>query len=301
MNLYLRYISFVLAIVLALGLFSCAGIGSDETTAKETTEKADNEDTTKAEDTTAPEPETFTVPFRYEKGEKVLWEYKYSPDGLSLSKTDYREESPITYTVTFDESGAPLYTEWVVNVNDTRSELWRDEYVLDDEGRIVEERRYCEGDIQNAYSYTYDAEGRMETQQSRNVKQQNTLYRLLYDENGTYTGARYKKYNGEAGNYTEIKTYTYDKDGRITKEETASYKVYHDYTVKEGFVTLEKITNENGDNEWSYYYSYTYENGKLVKKDCSFSGVLTDSEHFGETEFEHYKYAIDWIFRERLP
>lgn len=290
----------ILCLLSALFLtFLCLGCtkGPDEDT-------DDLDGTTVADetsDTFEPEIITYTVPSRHEKDGKVQYEYAYSEDGLSLSKTDYTEETPITYTVTFDEAGNPLNQEWTVVVNDTRTELWRDDYYLDENGRILDEKRYCEGQIQNAYTYTYNEDGSINTQQTRNVKQQNIIYKYLYDEMGTHIATRFKKYNGEAGYYMEEKSCTYDEEGRILTETSPSYTTVHEYSLKEGFVTQEKITNIAGEYSWSYYYQFTYENGKMTKKDCSFEGVLTDTEYFEETQFEHYKKAIDWIFRERLP
>ena len=284
-------------LLLTLACLGCTNGPAQDTTAPIT-------ETTVPEETTGePEPEiiSYTVPTRHEKDGRVQYEYTYAEDGLSLSKTDYTEETPITYTVTFDENGNPLKLEWTVVVNDTRTELWRDDYYLDDDGRIKDEKRYCEGQIQNAYTYTYNEDGSIDTQQTRNVKQQNITYKYLYDEMGTHIGTRFKKYNGEAGYYMEEKTCTYDEEGRILTETSPSYTTVHEYSIKEGFVTQEKITNIAGEYSWNYYYQFTYEDGKMIKKDCSFEGVLTDTEYFEETQFEHYKKAIDWIFRERLP
>lgn len=260
-----------------------------------------------AEVTAEKEPEekvTFTVPVKKIKGNKLLYMYEYSPDGRSVSMTDYTEETPITYTVTFDGAGKPLKTEWTVTVNDERSEAWYDSYdEFDEEGRVTLERRYCEGQIENAFAYTYNEAGDIETQTTRNVKQENITYRLLYDDMGTHTGTRFKKYNGENGYYSEKKIFEYDSEGRIVSEKGAALTVLHEYKLSEGFIVREKITHESADGEavWSYYYQYSYENGKLTKKDCSFEGEVTESEEFCQTELSHYKWAIDWIFRERLP
>ncbi len=297
MKIYVRIICFMCGLLLTLACLGCTNGPAQDTTAPIT-------ETTVPEETTGePEPEiiSYTVPTRHEKDGRVQYEYTYAEDGLSLSKTDYTEETPITYTVTFDENGNPLKLEWTVVVNDTRTELWRDDYYLDDDGRIKDEKRYCEGQIQNAYTYTYNEDGSINTQQTRNVKQQNITYKYLYDEMGTHIGTRFKKYNGEAGYYMEEKTCTYDEEGRILTETSPSYTTVHEYSIKEGFVTQEKITNIAGEYSWNYYYQFTYEDGKMIKKDCSFEGVLTDTEYFEETQFEHYKKAIDWIFRERLP
>ena len=197
-----------------------------------------------------------------------------------------------------------MQTEWTVKINEERSELWRDSYdEFDSEGRITLERRYCEGQIENAFAYTYNEAGDIETQTTRNVKQENIIYRLLYDDMGTHTGTRFKKYNGENGYYTEEKKFSYDSEGRIVSEESSSFTTLHEYKLTEGFVTREKITNKSADGEalWSYYYQYFYENGKLCKKDCSFEGEVTESETFCQTELEHYSRAVDWVFRERLP
>lgn len=296
MKLLNRLLCFLWVCVLVSSCFGCAKDFSEDTAVTEETSTAEAE-------TDAPEPEiiTYTVPSRHEKDGKVQYEYIYARDGLSLSKTDYTEETPITYAVTFDEAGNPLKQEWTVVVNDTRTELWRDDYYLDDRGWIKDEKRYCEGQIQNAYTYTYNEDGSIDTQQTRNVKQQNITYKYLYDEMGTHIATRFKKYNGEAGYYMEEKSCTYDEEGRILTETSPSYTTTHEYSLKEGLVTQEKITNIAGEYSWSYYYQFTYENGKMTKKDCSFEGVLTDTEYFEETQFEHYKKAIDWIFRERLP
>ena len=296
MNIFGKIICLFSAAAMLCTLVGCSGGNGEETTLAE--------ETTLLEETTAvsePEIISYTVPSRHEKDGRVQYEYIYSPDGLSLSKTDYTEETPITYTVTFDGEGNPLRLEWTVVVNDTRTEKWRDDYYLDEDGRIVDEKRYCEGEIQNAYTYTYNEDGSINTQQTRNVKQQNTMYKYLYDNMGTHVATRFEKYNGEAGYYTEEKTCTYDDAGRILTEESSSYTTVHEYSLKEGLVTQEKVTSIAGEYSWSYYYQFTYEDTKLVKKDCSFEGVLTDTEYFEETEFEHYKKAIDWIFRERLP
>lgn len=301
----------ILSLSLLLSLTSCTGnSGGDDTANPDSTvlssddtgnSSANMTDDSSLDPPSAEDETSYTVPQKWEKDGKIQWEYTYSPDGRSLSKTDYTEESPITYTVTFNENGDPVSMEWTVAVNDTRTEVWRDDYYLDDAGRIIEEKRYCEGQIQNAYGYTYDSKGRMETQTSRNVKQENTIYRFLYDEMGTHIGTRYKKYNGEHGYHMEEKTCTYDSSGRITKEESPSLTVTHEYTLSDELVTREKITSTVGDYSWSYYYGYTYENGKLIKKDCSYDGAVTDHEYFTQTSYEHYFDAINWIFRERLP
>jgi len=298
---FLKITGIIASLALCLCLLSCTGRdGADTTAPADTTEEV-----TTAPDTTSPveptEKETFTVPLRHEKDGRLQWEYTYSADGMSISKTDYTEDPPITYTVYFDEGGLPLRMEWLICVNDTRTEKWRDDYYLDESGRIVDEKRFCEGEIQNAYTYTYDENGRIATQQSRNVAQQNTVYRLLYDEMGTHVGTRFERYNGERGYYHEMKTCTYDDEGRILTETTESVKTTHVYTLTEGLVTQEKVTNDSAGFLWSYYYGYTYENGCLVRKDCSYEGTMTDSEFFCETKYGHYYDAINWIFRERLP
>ena len=294
-----RYALVFLCIFLCFFAFSCKSdkdIGGNVTDAP----------TQSADETTAAvvEKVTYTVPTKKFKGDRLLYEYSYSPDGLSMSKTDYTEETPITYTVTFGEDGRPISTEWTVAVNEERSELWRDSYdEFDEAGNITLERRYCEGQIENAFAYTYNEAGDIETQTTRNVKQENITYRLLYDEAGTHTGTRFKKYNGDSGYYSEEKEFTYDGEGRILSEKSPSYTVKHEYKLTEGFVTREKITNESDDGEllWCYYYQYSYENAKLVKKDCSFEGTVIENEEFSETEFLHYSHAVNWIFRERLP
>lgn len=300
MKRIIRLLAAALCLFLAFSLFGCKNDDVDGSTAADTTENSLQE----TEKPAAPPPleaDTYTVPLRVEKDGKLLWEYTYSSDGLSLSRTDYREETPITYTVTFDGEGNPLRMEWVVVVNDTRTEKWRDDYYLDEDGRIIEEKRYCEGQIQNAFAYTYDSEGRMDMQTSRDPKQRNTIYKLLYDDMGTHVGTRFKKYNGEAGYFHEMKTCTYDKEGRLVREETSSYATDYEYTLTDGLVTQKKVTSSTGDFKWSYYYQYTYENGHMVKEDCLYDGVLTDTTQYAETEFEHYFNAINWIFRERLP
>ena len=183
-----RKIMLCITLISCLSLFSCTQNKREEITAPDTTEITSS---TETEITQPQKKDTYTVPLRKEKNGKVQWEYTYSPDKMTLSKTDYTEETPITYTVYFDENGLPLKREWTVTVNDTRSEKWRDDYYLDDAGRIVDEKRYCEGVIQTAYTYTYEEDGPIQTQQSRNLKQQNTIYRLLYDEMGTHVGTRF--------------------------------------------------------------------------------------------------------------
>lgn len=300
MKAVIRRIMVFSMLVFYLSLYSCRGEELPlDTTAPDTTEQVTS--SVETEETKPQEKDTYTLPTRKEKDGKIQWEYTYSSDGLTLSKTDYTEETPITYTVYFDEKGLPLRREWTVTVNDTRTEKWRDDYYLDDEGRIVEEKRYCEGQIQNAYSYTYETDGKIQTQNSRNVKQENTTYRLLYDEMRTHVGTRFLRYNGENGYYHEMKTCTYDEAGRILTEETQSVKVIHEYTLTKGLVTREKITNESAGYTWSYYYGNTYENGCLVRKDCYYGGEMTDSEYFCETEYKHFYDAINFIFRERLP
>ncbi len=294
-----KKITVFLAFVMCFALVSCAGEGNAETTAPDTTEKI-----TAPPETEVTEPTkevTYTVPLKKEKDGKLQWEYTYSADGMTLSKTDYTEETPITYTVYFDENGLPLKREWIVTINDTRTEKWRDDYYLDEEGKIIEEKRYCEGQIQTAYAYTYEDDGKIATQNSRNVKQENTIYRLLYDEMRTHVGTRFSRYNGERGYYHEEKTCTYDEAGRVLTEKTESLTISHEYILTSGLVTQEKITNEGADYKWSYYYGNTYENGCLVRKDCYYDGTMTDSEYFGETEYKHFYDAINWIFRERLP
>ncbi|MBQ4066161.1 MAG: hypothetical protein IJD22_00830 [Clostridia bacterium] len=295
------------SLLLVLSLFSCTQGGEAGDTAASTEPVPESDTVSDSTTETAVPPEqppslsTYTLPLKWEKNGKVYFEYSYSPDGKSLSLTDHTEETPITYTVFFDDNGTPLRTEWTVAVNDTRTEQWRDDYYTDESGRITEEKRFCEGEIQNAYSYTYDEEGRLATQSSRNVKQENTMYRLLYDERGTHVATRYSKYNGESGYYMAEKTCTYDENGRIVKEESPDLTVTREYTLTGELVTGEKITSTTGDYSWSYYYSYTYENGRMTKKACSYGGAVTDTEYFCETEFEHYYNAVNWIFRERLP
>lgn len=301
MKKFIGYISFILAAVLCALIFCGCVTGSfgEETTKKEETA----ENTADASDTEvqSTEKSTYTVPLYMEKDGVVQYEFSYDPEGASFSKTDNTEESPITYTVFFDEKGLPLRREWCVTVNDTRTENWRDDYYLDEDGRIIDEKRYCEGEIQNAYTYTYDEEGRIATQESRNLKKENIIYRLLYDDMGTHIGTRYKKYTGESGYYKELREFEYDSDGRITDEITDSYTAEYEYTFKGDYLTVKKITYKTEGYSWSYYYSYTYENGKLIREDCSFDGVLTSSTYYTETEYEHFSNAIDRIFGERLP
>ena len=297
-----RLLLALLAALLCLASVSCTYGGGDDTGAQTTESTAADttiSDTTKAPE---PEPEGFSVPTKLLKDGKLLWEYTYSPDGKKMTKTVYTEESPITYTTVFDDNGKPLYTEWVIVINSERSEIWRDEYdEFDGDGRITLERRYCEGDIQNAFAYTYDAEGRMETQTTRNVQQKNTIYRLLYDERGTHVGTRYSKYNGEAGYYHPQKTCTYDEDGRILTEVSDTLNITHEYKVQKSKVLSEKITMKSGEFSISYYTKNTYVDGLLSLCETYYEDVLTEETHYEKTDYQHYLDAVNWIHRERLP
>lgn len=248
-----------------------------------------------------PEITTYTVPLYMEVGDKVQWEYTYAADGLSFSRTDYTEETPIIYTVCVDENGTPLYREWTVMVNNERTELWRDDYYVDENGFICDEKRYCEGQIQNAYTYTYGENGEMATQQTRNVQQENTFYRLLYDDNGTHIGTRYEKYNGEVGYYEEEKVCTYDRKGRIATETTSSLHTEYTYMENDGHVVSKKVTCTAGDYTWTYTFNYTYENGALTCEEQLFNGEVKSRIYYTQTEFEYYATLEKWVFRERLP
>lgn len=294
-----KYIWVLTALLCAISLWSCAS--SREKEPEETKET----DTTASETTSVtPEekPVTYTLPLSYEKEGVTLLTYSYGEDGKSLSKTDLGEERPITYTVYFDGNGAPLYTEWLVTVNDQRTELWKDIYTLDENGSIIEEKRYCEGVLQFTYTYTYDSEGRILTQRSLKAKNQSeTVYTLSYDDRGTCIGINCKKNGSDEAVYREATTVTYDNGGRVLSITAPSYVETHEYHEKSGFVTNEKVTYVGNDSQSTVYYQYTYVNGKLSKADCSFNGALVDTTLYTESEFAHYEKAIEWVFRERLP
>jgi len=314
---FYKYVTLLLCLTVCLS--ACSAGGSIKTPPAETAQPPESTD--RAGDETEPDtiafpetdgeqtdlppvdesPDTYTVPLRLEIDGVVQWEYAYAPDGLSLSKTDYTEETPITYTVIFDENGAPLRTEWTVAVNDERSEAWRDDYYLDEAGRIVDEKRYCEGEIQNAYTYTYEESGAIATQESRDVFQRNTFYRLIYDEMGTHVATRYKNYLGEAGYHMQEKTCTYDEKGRIVTESSPTVQREYVYMEKDDVLVGKRVVNTVGEYKWSYTYSYTYEDGRLLREDCSFEERLSDTKFYTETEFAHYARVQEWVFRERLP
>lgn len=298
MKSFLKYASALTALLCALSLWSCGGKenGNTETSAPETT-KAQTTESTKVE-----KPTTYTLPLSFEKEGVTLITYSYSEDGRSLSKTDLGEESPITYTVYFDEDGNPTYTEWLVTVNDQRTELWKDIYTLDDNGFIIEEKRYCENQLQFTYNYTYDSEGRILTQRTLKAKNQaETFYTLSYDDHGTCIGINFTNNGSAEAVYREATTVTYDEGGKILTITAPSYVETHEYHEKSGFVTNEKVSYAGTDSQSTVYYQYTYVNGKLSKADCSFNGALVDSTLYTESEFEHYEKAISWVFRERLP
>lgn len=314
-----KLVSALLSAAIALSLFGCSqtlqseGKVTEGTKAEQTESAATSKDDTplsplppETDSPTPPtsdEPEaiTYTVPLYQEVGGKVQWEYTYSTDGLSFAKTDLSEEVPITYTVTVDENGAPLHREWTVVVNDTRTEAWRDDYFVDENGVIYEEKRYCEGQIQNAYSYTYGENGEIATQESRNVMQENTTYRLLYDEMGTHVATRYLKYNGESGYYKDETVCTYDEKGRLASETTDSLYTEYTYMEKDGYTVSMKVTCTAGDYTWTYSYNYIYEDGKLSCEEYVYGGEVKSRIYYTQTEFEHYESLEKWIFRERLP
>ena len=185
---------------------------SGDSTAPDTTET----ETTAEETTDAPRPEktTYTLPSSAMKEGRLLYEYHYSNNGLSMTKVDYKEETPITYTVTFDSEGRPLCTEWVVAVNNIRTEKWK-EYTLDSAGNIIKEVRYCEGDIQHVYTYTYDGKGNMLTQRSYDQRKKVSVdYTLAYDEMGECTGVMASDSGKPYTVYKEKSENTYDEKGR---------------------------------------------------------------------------------------
>ncbi|MBE6714691.1 MAG: hypothetical protein E7575_05350 [Ruminococcaceae bacterium] len=262
--------------------------------------------TTKEEDTTSVVPDagpiTYTLPHYADKSGTVQWEYSYSPDGLSLSKTDNTEEPPITYTVRFNEEGLPLNMEWTVIVNDTRTEKWEDIYTLDDNGNIVTEKRYCEGELQHTYIYTYDAEGRIISQTTYKEKDSScNYYRLTYDGKGECIHITHSLNSKPETEYKEALTTAYDENGRLISAVSPSYSINYEYSLTEELVTTKKVSYQSQNAKWSYYYQYTYEDSKLKKEDTYFSGILTETNYYTESEHEHYVKAVDWMFRERLP
>lgn len=308
MRSLLRIIAAVSALSLVLVLAGCVGENKAEDTTADKTTVPDTtvEDTTKADK--EPEEITYTLPMSVTMEGNLLKEYSYSQNGLTMTMTDYAEESPITYTVTFDSEGNPLYTEWVIAVNDIRTEKWKDEYTLDDRGNIVTEKRYCEGALQFTYTYTYDENGNMLTKRSQKEYRDKgfTDYVLTYDDHNTCVSVSSSLNGKPFGDYREPIENSYDEKGRVTETRAKSYKMTYEYTEKEGFVTNEKIAfesyNEDGSTwSWNYYNQYTYENGKLVKEDCLYDGILTDTTLYTQSKWAHYARAIDWIFSERLP
>ncbi len=290
------------ALLLMLSFCACS-YSPDADTKEETTE-------TEGETTIPPETQekppvpsvTYTLPEYMVVGDKVQWKYTYDPAGLSISKIDYTESPPITYTLNFDENGMPKNLTWVVEVNETRSEVWEDLYFFDEDGNIETEKRYCEGELQHTYRYTYDEEGRMLSQHTikrRNGKE--SLYTLFYDEMGECIGITEKKDSKEETVYKEMVENTYSEDGRLIKTLAPSHEINYEYQLKGDLVTTEKVTFVSGDVRWSYYYQYAYENSKLTRMDSSFEGELTDTTYYTESEFEHYLKWSQWVFRERLP
>ena len=302
-SLFFRSLALIIAIsALFLSLSACT---SDKESADTTAETV--ADTT-AEDTTAKEEEpkeiTYTLPLSASKDGRLLREYSYSKNGLTMTMTDFTEESPITYTVTFGEDGRLASLEWVVYVNNIRTEKWKDEYTFDEKGNIVTEKRYCEGALQFTYTYTYDENGNMLTQRSSKEYGKNksyTDYVLTYDSHNTCVGITSSLNGGPAEAYKEAIENKYDENGRVVESKSDSYTVTYEYTDKDSLLTNEKVTYKSADFSWSYYYQYTYEKGKLIKEDCSYNGILSDTTLYTESSFLHFADAIEWVFRERLP
>lgn len=296
-----QFMIFIL-VLLMLSLCACSfhqsSVPSEETTEREP--EATSATETEPEDPVPPV--TYTLPEYMVVGDKVQWKYTYDTDGLSISKIDYTESPPITYTLSFDENGMPVKLRWVVEVNETRSEVWEDLYFFDNRGNIETEKRYCEGELQHTYRYTYDDASRMLTQHTikrRNGKE--NLYTLSYDEMGQCIGITEKKNSDAETVYKETIENTYSEDGRIIKTVAPSHEIDYEYQFKEGLVTTEKVTFTSGDVCWSYYYQYAYENSKLSRMDSFFEGDLTDTTYYTESEFEHYLKWSEWVFRDRLP
>ena len=301
--LFKRILLLTVIFILSVTAVACtetkvpADTTATETTAPDTTV----EDTTEADK--EPEEITYTLPLSSTKDGRLLKEYSYSKSGLTMTLTDFTEETPITYTVTFAEDGRPVSCEWVVAVNNIRTERWKDEYTLDDKGNIVTEKRYCEGALQFTYTYTYDENGNMLTQRSQQEynKKNFTDYILTYDSHNTCVAVTSSLNGAPAEAYKEDVENVYGEDGRIVESRSDSYTVTYEYTDKDGFLTNEKVSYKSTDYSWSYYYQYTYENGKLIKEDCSYNGILTGTTLYTQSTCAHYADAIDWIFRERLP
>lgn len=300
MKVFLR----LACLLLALFLCSCSlptafeGEESEETTYQKETEPAETEPEPEPE----PEIQTFTLPHYQDMAGDIQWEYEYSPDGLSLSKTVNTEEPPIIYTVYFDENKKPKKTEWTVQVNDTRTEKWEDVYTLDEKGNIIFEKRYCEGELQHTYTYTYDEKGNMISQLTHKQSDSTEYYyELFYDEMGECISITHSLNGAAPTNYKEGITNTYDDKGRIETTVASTHSISYEYSEKEGLVTTKKATYNGGDSQWSYYYQYTYENSKLIKEESYFFGALSDTIYYTESEHEHYVKALDWVFRERLP
>ncbi len=205
-------------------------------------------------------------------------------ENFRLAEENLNNEHRTVYT--YDKAGWLISKVTDVDVNAVY-------YTNDENGRILKEERYSEGEVYQITSYTYDDQGRVQTRrlESPHANAVNSLTVYSYGENGSYS---YRVYEGGRAYITN---YQCDERGRLVRiiitdeygeELSSSYYEYDDQGREIRFVHsgegvyLEDISTYEGEllskvhryqrydgqfspleNEHNIYYTYD-EHGNLL-------------------------------------
>ena len=198
------------------------------------------------------------------KEQEVTITYKYSEDGRT--RKNYSPEGDLIQTWEFNENGDVVREDYYFDNAVSSSMI----YTYDEKGNLltrVNKPERKDEEIEEQYEYEYDDSGKLT--ESRDVSPNNgadsIITKYTYDENGILTRSDCVRKFGEG--YSENTEYTlYDKNGNPT--EYSCISVYPDQD--ERFETLIKYTYNDdgkiskeehfsdGELEFTEEYEYAY-------------------------------------------
>jgi hypothetical protein len=159
--------------------------------------------------------EIESVRYEYGDGHKVFKTYRYTELGMADTATLHDEKGNLLgyETSVFNGNGDVIESiEFDENYRETAKHLAQ----YDDNGKVVEERKFIEGKLTEITSYTYDLHGNVLQKKVQNVADgYQTVDDYRYDEQGNMI------YNAAFHNDLLIfeNKCSYDAEGNLTAEE----------------------------------------------------------------------------------
>ncbi|MBE6976118.1 MAG: hypothetical protein E7439_02835 [Ruminococcaceae bacterium] len=205
--------------------------------------------------------------------------YTYDEEGKCISWCFLNSDGTPreTYQNTYDEKGNRISVR-IYNGDKTAPDSGTD-WVYDDQGNLLEERRYLDGEVYIAFKYTYDEAGRLLTEDQENRGQPFTGSTYTYNAAGNeILRTSYLHENGQR--YNSSITWTYDENENLLERKDIGWQgdvnllvATYDYN---GNKLTETYTNTYGTIENRRYTEWTYDHdGSMLSEYFDWSGFTS--------------------------